>query len=161
VALRALASVLAVALLGAGCDAFHKEGPEDPTPINPPTMVAVSIEYRQPVGCLEAAPRCAEAVVFYATWLPAGVGIPLLKDEGGTPVWRGRALGVPVNFPPRGEPYQVRVFDPHLRGDSLGGLSANRITVGSELLTRLRDAGTTDESALVYIDENGLGHNPF
>jgi hypothetical protein len=53
------------------------------------------------------------------------------------------------------------VFDPHLRGDSLGGLSANRITVGSELLTRLRDAGTTDESALVYIDENGLGHNPF
>ena len=152
-------ALIALALALGGCYDFHVEGPEDPDPINPPRLVSVTVEYRQPNGCLNAAEHCNDAVVFFGSWMPA-IGVPLQKDPDGL-VWRGRIDSVPVNFPPRDEPYTVRIFDPHLFFSATRGITANHLTVGQQKLVRFREAGTEKESALVYIDENGFGHNPF
>jgi len=151
--------ILAVAALGtAAC--FRLVGPEDPTPVDSPQLVAVRIEYRQPQGCTVPEAQCGGPVIFFASWKQEG-GEFALSRVGDTNVWVGVAEAVPVNFPPRDDPYQVRVFDPFLAGDALVGITANRITVGGELLTRFANIGDEDESALVYIDDEGQGHNAF
>jgi hypothetical protein len=75
--------------------------------------------------------------------------------------WVGMARQVPVNFPPDTRPYTIQVFDPFLAGTSTGGFTGRRLTVGGETLTRVESMGNPDEHALVFIDDNGFGHNPF
>jgi hypothetical protein len=153
-----LGTLVLVALTTPGC--FRLVGPEDPAPVPSPQLVAVRIEYRQPVGCTGSTQFCAGPVIFFATWKQEG-GEFALERVGDTNLWVGTAESVPVNFPPRDDPYAVRVFDPFLVGEALGGITANRLTVGGELLVRFANIGDVDESALVYIDEDGRGHNAF
>jgi hypothetical protein len=158
---------VAGALISLGCDAFHKVGPEDPDPVVRPSLVDVTIEYRQPNIC-EASSNCDDNVVFFASWLPMQLD-PQGRPTGGymflsrisAYVWRGVAHEVPVNFPPRDDPHVVAIYDPHLRDTATGGVTAGRLQVGRQPLTMLINQGTPEESAFVYIDENGFGHNPF
>lgn len=155
--------LLAVALLAAAsgaCYDFHLTGPEDAPSPNPPNLVSVSIFYRQPAGCVNSATNCEDSVVFFASWMRPGDEFRLRRDPGGF-IWRGTATGVPVNFPPKDYPHAVRVYDPHLRDQPNQGLTAERLTVGGELLTVIDSRGTTQEEGLVFIDENGQGRNPF
>jgi hypothetical protein len=145
--------------LSAGCYNFHKTGPEDAPTLSTPRLVSVSVEYRQPNGCVNVASPCDEPVVFFGSWMQ-GPGFQLTRDAGSF-VWRGTAHGVPVNYPPRDAPYQVRVFDPFMRESPAEGIQADRIKVGGEALTRLDGGGGREQHALVYIDENGVGHNPY
>ena len=153
---RFLASILVLA--ASGC--ADQVGPEDPPEVNPPRTVEVTVEYRQPNGCLNAPARCDDLVVFFGSWMRNGDALYMQRDPG-SHVWRVRARGVPVNYPPRDDPYFVRVFDPHLVQSETGGVTGWRLEVGTEALQQIYDAGTVRESALVYIDENGLGHNPY
>jgi hypothetical protein len=154
-----LAAALALgALAAAGC--FRLVGPEDPPPVETPLLVSVRVEYRQPGGCTVPPEACSGPVVFFATWKQEGSAFALARI-GDSNVWAGVAESVPVNYPPRDEPYAVRVFDPFLVGDALRGITANRITVGGEQLIRFANIGDEDESALVYVDEDGNGHNAF
>lgn len=140
------------------CYDFHLQGPEDPSPVGP-RLVDVTIEYRQPQGCLNAPSRCADPVWFSASWMLEGGQFRLTRDSTGY-IWRGTAKAVPVNFPPREDAHAVRVFDPHLVEHPSGGITASRLTVGGQILTYFVDEDTPSESALVYIDDNGFGHNP-
>lgn len=142
-----------------GCYDFRLTGPEDPAPV-PAQLVEVSVEYRQAAGCDNDAARCDDPVVFFGSWMRAGGEFALRRDPTGY-VWRGTALAVPANFPPAGEPYEVRIFDPHLARGQTGGYTGNRITIGRQLLSTLAFEGTTREAGLVFIDLNGEGHNPF
>lgn len=153
-------AILAAALLGAGCNAFRLSAPEDAPEVNPPGVVSVTVQYRQPQGCLNEEKRCDEPVVFFGSWMHQGEEFRLTPDAGSF-VWRGTARGVPVNYPPRDQPYLVRIFDPHLRQGPGGGVTAQRLWVGGELLDKFDTPGGENESALVYIDESGTGHDPF
>lgn len=144
---------------GVGCYDFHLTGPEDPAPLAVPAKVTVTVEYRQPAGCENAAGRCSDPVVFFASWMREGGEFALTRDASGH-TWTGLAYGVPVNFPPRDDPHAVRVFDPHLYDAPSGGISAARLRVGGQLLTVFDAAGSSRESGLVYVDANGVGHNP-
>jgi len=158
---RTLQIALAVALLaGGGCYDFHLTGPEDPPPLNPPQLVTVTIEYRQPNGCVNSANRCDDPVVFFASWFGPGAEFSLTRDPGGF-IWRGVARNVPVNFPPRDDPHAVRVFDPHILDHPTGGVTAERLRIGGELLTVFDSAGTPRESGLIYVDDNGRGRSPL
>jgi len=157
---RPAARLLVAAVLASGCYDFHLEGPEDPSPVPIVRLVSVSVEYRQPRGCINTATPCDEPVVFFGSWMRDGAEFALTPVPG-TFLWRGTARGVPVNFPPKGEPYLVRVFDPFLRESPTGGVSAERLNVGREFLVRFDSPGGPRESGLVYIDENGFGHSPF
>ena len=53
----------------------------------------------------------------------------------GTLTWTGTVTGVPANFPPRDEPYFVRVYDPHLVETASGGIAASRLLVGGQAIT--------------------------
>ena len=66
-----------------------------------------------------------------------------------------------MNFPPADQPYLVRVGDPFLRDYQTAGATADRLQVGGQALTKFLDYGTPGESGLVYIDAQGVGHNPF
>jgi hypothetical protein len=123
-------------------------------------MVSVTVEYRQPQGCLNVVTTCDEPVVFFGSWMHPGQEFQLI-NEPGSYIWRGTARGVPVNYPPREQPYLVRIFDPFLREGPGGGVTAQRLVVGGELLHNFDKPGGHDESALVYIDPSGTGHNPF
>ncbi len=118
-----------------GCS--HPVGPEDAAELPHPDLVSVRLEYLQPGSefALELVP--------------------------GTRIWRANAENVPVNYPPRGGPYEVRIFDPFIAAGATGGITANGITVGGEFLTQYSKVGTLAESALVFIDVNGQGHNAF
>jgi hypothetical protein len=155
-------ALLVTAFFSLSCYDFHLTGPEDPEPESPPRLVDVTIEYRQPNECVEGSPRdrCEDKVVFFGSWMQPG-GEFFLTQEPGRYVWKGVARDVPVNFPPFGEPHYVRVFDPHMVGSPTEGVSAERLKVGSESLTRFDSPGGTRESGLVYVDHNGFGHNPF
>jgi len=153
-------ALLAAALLGGGCYDFHLTGPEDAPSPNPPRLVSVTVEYRQPLGCVNSRTNCDDRVVFYASWMRPGDEFALVRDPGGV-VWRGVATGVPVNFPPRDSPHAVRVFDPHIVDFSTGGVTAERLRVGGQILTVIVSQGTEEESGLIFIDENGQGRNPF
>jgi hypothetical protein len=155
---RPLLALSLIALAGAGC--FRLVGPEDPDPVETPRLVPVRIEYRQPIGCTGSSQVCDAPVIFFASWKQEG-GEFALQRVGDTNIWVGVAESVPVNYPPRDEAYAVRVFDPFLVAERLGGITANRITVGGELLVSFSNVGDIDESALVYIDEDGKGHNAF
>src|SRR5262249_17733040 len=126
--LRIHARHLAVFFAVASASCFHQTGPEDPSPIELPIQVTVTVQYRQPNSCANTTDTCDTRVVFFGSWMPNGTGVLLTRS---TPfVWTGRVSGVPVNFPPRDQPYLVRVDDPHLRDTATGGVTADRLTVG-------------------------------
>ena len=54
----------------------------------------------------------------------------------------------------------MRVFDPHLVDTETAGVTAERLKVGRQVLTIFDERGTPGESAHVYVDVNGIGHNP-
>jgi hypothetical protein len=146
------------AALSTGCWSLY--APDNAPEVNPPRTVSVTVEYRQPQGCVNVATPCNEAVVFFGSWMHPGQEFQLTLDSGSY-VWRGTARGVPVNYPPRDQAHLVRIFDPHLREGPGGGVTAQRLKVGGELLDKFDSPGGENESALVYIDENGFGHDPF
>jgi hypothetical protein len=157
---RLAVAVLVAGLLGPGCNAFRKVGADEPPDPTPPQEVSVIIEYRQPNGCLNVVTTCDEPVVFFGSWMHPGQEFQLTPDPAHY-FWRGVARNVPVNFPPREPPYLVRIFDPFLREGPGGGVTAQRLWVGGELLDRFDRPGGEDESGLVYIDASGIGHDPF
>jgi hypothetical protein len=158
---RTLSTALAIGLLCVGgCYDFHLTGPEDAPALSPPNLVTVTIEYRQPNGCVNSLGRCDDPVVFFASWFDIGAQFELTRDPNGF-IWRGVARNVPVNFPPRDDPHAVRVFDPHILDHPTGGVTAERLRIGGQILTVFDSAGTPRESGLVYVDENGRGRNPF
>jgi hypothetical protein len=151
------------ACLSSAC--FQVNTTEGPSPVTQPRLVSVRLEYRQPNGCLNTPEHCGERVVFFGSWMPqppppvpAGL---LLTVTPGTFTWTGTVTGVPANFPPREEPYFVRVFDPHLVDTPSAGVAASRLIVGGQIITDFDSAGTPSESGLIYIDDNGQGHTPF
>lgn len=155
-----VAPLALAAVLQAGCPSLRGVGPEDASPVSPPRLVDVTIEYRQPNGCVNVSSPCGGPVVFFATWMRPGAEFPLTPDEGNY-LWRGTALGVPVNFPPRGEPYEVRIFDPYLAEGPTAGFTSQRLRVGGEAVTSIQSSGTQNEHGLIYVDDNGLGRSPF
>ena len=157
---RALPGLLLTGLLATGCYDFHLEGPEDPAPLPQPRTVSATIEYRQQSDCTDVSGHCNDAVVFYGSWMRPGESL-LLRPVPGLFYWVGTAQNVPVNFPPQARPYVVRVYDPYLLGSSSDGFTGRRLTVGGEALTQVESMGHPDEHALVYVDDNGFGHNPF
>jgi hypothetical protein len=151
----------AVALSALSCNAFRRTaGPEDAPLVNPPGTVSVTIQYEQIVECVAGSPRCSDNVAFFGSWMQVGEEF-FLKKEPGRFVWRGTAPRVPVNFPPRGDPYLVRIYDPHIVGGPTEGITADRLKVGGETLSRFYSPGNPYESGLVFIDQNGQGHSPF
>lgn len=156
---RRLALVAAV-LLATGCNAFRLSAPEDAPEVNPPRVVSVTVQYRQPQGCVNVTFPCGDPVVFFGSWMHPGQEFQLTPDPGSF-IWRGTARNVPVNYPPRDQPHLVRIFDPHLVEGPGGGVTAQRLWVGGELLDKFDQPHGANESALVYIDENGIGHDPF
>jgi hypothetical protein len=120
----------------------------------------VTVEYVQPGACLNSANRCADPVVFFGSWMRPGQEATL-QPVAGRYVWTGNVPAVPVNFPPLEEPYLVRVFDPYLLDTPSGGVTAARLRVGGQLLTSFDWLGTPSESGRVYVDDNGVGHNPY
>jgi len=155
-----LLPLIAGAFLTASCYDFTLEGPDNPDPVPVPRLVSVTVEYRQPPECVEGSPRCDDNVVFFGSWMRPGEEF-FLRPDAGRYIWRGTAVRVPVNFPPRGEPYLVRVYDPHMVGSPTRGGSAERLRVGDEVITKYDAPGSARESGLIFIDENGLGHSPF
>jgi len=158
------AALLGAAALGAlSCNAFKRAaGPEDAAEVNPPGTVSVTVEYNQVPECVAGSPRCEDNVVFFGSWMQAGEEFFLRKEQGRF-VWRGTARRVPVNFPPSAvsQPYLVRVYDPHIVSGPTEGVTADRLKVGGEALTRFYSPGNPSESGLVFIDQNGQGHTPF
>ena len=68
---------------------------------------------------------------------------------------------MPVNFPPVDQPYRVWVYDPYLRDYQTAGVTADRLQVGGQVLTKFFDYGTSQETGAIYIDAQGVGHSPF
>ncbi len=156
---RGLGLIFASLWLGS-CYNFHLVGPEDPDPVSSPPLVSVMIEYRQPSLCANPGPACDSPVYFYGSWMRPGTSFPLVPDLGNH-VWRGTAQAVPANYPPRDVAYDVWLDDPYLRDTPSRGVTADRLKVGGEALTQILQAGTDKAHALVFIDANGLGHNPL
>jgi hypothetical protein len=152
------AAALALAVASLGCES--QAGPEDPSPVVPPGFVSVTLEYRQPNGCVNAANRCTDPVVFFGSWMVPGQEITMFNPNRGL-IWVATAHNVPINFPARDFAHAVRVFDPHILDHPTGGVTAERLRVGRLLLTVFDSAGTPSESGLVYVDANGFGHSPF
>jgi hypothetical protein len=153
---RVAPATILAGLLASGCLEFRGVGPEDITPERPPRVVDVTIEYIQPPTC-EVASRCDDPVIFFGNWMRAGAEFALTPDERNW-VHRGRAKGVPVNFPPHEYevPHIVRVYDPHL-----GRFAAYNLKVGGELMVKIQPLSAYDEIGRVYVDENGFGHNVY
>ena len=151
---------LALVLGGFCVSCLRQEGPEDPSPIEAPALVLVRVEYRQPNGCLNTASPCDGPVTFSASWMPQGAYV-FLSQTPGTFIWTGTVPNVPVNFPPTDNPYVVRVGDPFLRDYQTAGATADRLRIGGQVLTKFLDYGTPEERGLVYVDAQGVGHNPF
>jgi hypothetical protein len=66
-----------------------------------------------------------------------------------------------VNFPPRDLPHAVRVYDPHVYNSPTVGAAAERLRIGGQVLTVFDSPESPHEVGLVYVDANGIGHNPF
>jgi hypothetical protein len=131
--------------------------------VAPPLTVSVTVEYIQPFLCSNFAQICAQTVYFAADWMQPGGSLALVADPTNH-VWRGVATDVPVNFPPKNDPfdaYAVRVYDPYLLNGSSVGYTAQRLTVGREFVTDIFSQGTPLENGRLYIDANGIGHTPF
>jgi hypothetical protein len=156
---RAVFAALALAAAGFGCD-FQPDPDPGPTAVAAPAVASVTIVSRQPNACENTTPGgCDNLVVFFGSWMHAGQEIYLTSDAGGH-FWTGTATDVPVNWPPTDEPHFVRVFDPHLVDTSTGGVTGARLTFGGQVLTTFDSPGTPQESALAYVDYNGVGRNP-
>ncbi len=149
----------AAILAATGCEEFHATGPEDAAPVVGPTIVAITVEYSQAGDCPQGPAACGGAVLFYGSWMTTGVVVPLDRIPE-TRVFRGRVTGVPANYPPRGGAYLVRVYDPNLAASPTRGYTGQRIVLGTEALEWLVSQGGPEEAALVYIDQDGFGHNP-
>ncbi len=160
---RRTGSLLGTTLLATACYSFHTPGPEDPSPVDLPRTTSVTIQYRQPNGCINARPeRCSDPVVFFATWMRPGGEFRLTPDPAGSHVWTGTAYSVPINYPPRDAAYEVRVLDPYLQEtDGATRYTAQRLTVGNQSVERIEHPSNFDEYGLIYIDDNGQGRNPF
>jgi hypothetical protein len=159
--LRASRLALVAAVLSLlSCNAFQRAGPDAAPTVNPPRLVPVTIEYTQVNECVAGSPRCEDNVVFFGSWMQAGQEF-FLRKEPGRFVWKGTAPDVPVNFPPRGQPYFVRVYDPHVVGSPTEGVTAERLKVGGEAITRFYSPGNAYESGMVFVDDNGQGHSPY
>jgi hypothetical protein len=156
------AALLVLAATGAlSCNAFRRTaGPDQAGPVNPPGTVAVTVEYDQVPECVAGSPRCPDNVVFFGSWMQPGEEFFLVKEPGRW-IWRGTAFRVPVNFPPRADPYLVRIYDPHIVGGPTGGITAERLKVGGEAIREFYSPGNPYESGLIYVDQNGQGHTPF
>jgi hypothetical protein len=158
--LRAAATVILSALLSGGCLEITQDVPEGPVPAPIVRLASVRVEYRQPNQCFNATNPCTGPVVFFGSWMRAG-GEVLLTQAAGTYVWTGTITNVPANFPPNEQPYLVRVFDPHLIETESGGVTALRLTVGGQPIRYFDQPGTPAESGVIFIDDNGVGRNPF
>jgi hypothetical protein len=143
----------------ASCYEFQPDTPAGPSELPPAAYVNVRIEYRQPNICLNAFGNCAERVVLFASWMRPGEEIPLEPASGF--LWVGQATNVPVNWPPVVSPHLVRVYDPHLVDTATAGVTALRLAVGGQVLTVYESPGTPGEVGQVYVDRNGIGHNPY
>jgi hypothetical protein len=133
----------------------------EPTPVTPPLTVSVTIEYVQPFYCANVvAANCSNGVGFSASWMQAGNGIQMVGDVTNH-VWRVVAPNVPVNYPPQGSPYTVRVYDPYLQATLSRGYTAQNLTVGRQVIVDIASAGSPAEVGFIYIDANGAGHTPF
>jgi hypothetical protein len=153
--------VLLLALASVACPDFQPDPPAGPTPITGGQRFAtITVEYRQPRQCLNTADRCLDRVVFFASWMRAGDEV-VLATPAGPYFWTGVVHDVPVNWPPSDQPHYVRVYDPHLQDAPNAGITAARLVVGSQALTTFDRAGTPQEAGLVYVDDNGVGHNPL
>ena len=134
------AALAAAALSLLSCNTFRRSGPDALPEFNPPRTVSVTIEYVQPAECVEGSPRCEDNVVFFGSWMQAGQEF-FLRKQPGLWVWKGTANNVPVNYPPRDQPYLVRVYDPHQAGSPTEGVSAEHLKVGGEAITRFYSPG--------------------
>jgi hypothetical protein len=153
-------TALAVLALGAiSCD-FQPDPEAGPAPLAGGRFASVRIEYRQPSACENEASACENLVVFFGSWMRPGQEI-YLQDTTGSKVWTGVATNVPVNWPPNDEPHYVRVFDPHLVDTPTGGVTAARLQVGGQVIYYFDRPGTPKESGLIYVDDNGVGRNPY
>jgi hypothetical protein len=160
--MRGLAGRLAllfVALATASCYDFQKDAPASPSELPGGRYVDVKVEYRQPAWCANVAARCDEMVVFFASWMKPGEEFNL-ADTGGH-VWVGIARHVPVNWPPADEPHLVRVYDPHLIETPTTGVTAARLLIGGQAIYSYDSPGTPQESGIIYVDDNGVGRNPY
>ena len=153
-------ALLAVAAFAGGCYQFHLVGPTEPAPVSAPQLVSVTIEYSQTLPCTADAATCQAAVTFDASWMQPGAQFSLVRDPG-KGVWRGTVYAVPVNFPPRSDPYRVRVHDPTLADGPTQGWTGRRLIIGGESIRSLSDTDTPTEHGLVYVDVNGQGRNVF
>jgi len=157
---RILRALLVLPFVGTACYDFHVATPEGPPELPQPRTVSVAVEYRQPGQCSDTPARCGDPVIFYGSWMRPGEQL-VLTPVAGRFIWVGTASRVPVNFPPRGRAHAVRVFDPYLRAAPTTGFSGRRLTVGGEALSSIEGLLRPDEHALVYVDDNGFGHNPY
>lgn len=150
---------MAAAAVSSGCWSLY--APDNAPEVNTVVRsVSVNVAYRQPQGCLNVTTPCDEPVIFFGSWMHPGEEFRLTPEPGGY-WWRGIARNVPVNYPPRDQAHLVRIFDPFLREGPGSGVTAQRLWVGGELLDMFDKPGGVDESALVYIDSDGFGHDPF
>ena len=154
-----LAALLGAAVCCAACDDTQPVEPEAP-PVPIVRVVSVTVEYNQPLFCTNVIASCDGAVFFWGSWM-LGRGEFALTRHPGTHVWSGTARDVPVNFPPRGQAYLVRVFDPYLTESSTGGPTAERLQVGGQAILYVDARGTPGEAGWIYIDDNGQGRSPF
>ena len=156
---------LVLTLTGPGCD-FQKDPDAGPAAVLPIRFVTVRVEYRQPAGCLNAdRARCEDRVVFFGSWMKQRSATSegeevLLDTRFGPNFWEGFVYNVPVNWPPNDFPHYVRVFDPHLVATPSGGVTAARLIVGGQPVTEFDAPGTSIESGLIYVDDNGVGRSP-
>jgi len=145
-------------LAAGGCLDFQKDPPAGPSALPAARYATVHVQYRQPNGCANVASPCDSRVVFFGSWMRPGE--ELLLDGGPGHVWTGTAVNVPVNWPPQEAAHLVRIFDPYLSETETGGVTASRLTVGGQVVTAFEQIGTPAESAYVYVDDLGVGHNP-
>ncbi len=155
---RRLAPLL-LALSVGSCYDFQPDPPPSPSALPAGRFADVKIAYRQPTDCANTGTACVNLVVFFGSWMRPGEEI-YLADVGGR-VWTGVARHVPVNWPPSDEPHLVRVFDPHLVDTPTAGVTAARLQIGGQAIYSYDSPGTPKESGLIYIDDNGVGRNPF
>ena len=149
-----------LSLLFGNCYDFHQEGPEDPDPLPISATTTIEVEYVQPSRCRAVSRPCTDLVVFFGSWRQKGHPVPLTPDPTNR-VWTGVVSDVPVNFPPDGSPYAIRIYDPYLQSDGVVRYTGRRVTLGGQALTHIELPGAHDEHALVYVDAQGQGHNPF
>jgi hypothetical protein len=153
-------ALLAVTAFASGCYQFHLVGPTQPDPVPAPQLVSVTVEYTQMLPCTADSSTCQATVTFDGSWMQPGAQFSLVRDPGNG-VWRGTVYAVPVNFPPHGDPYRVRVHDPTLANGATEGWTGRRLVVGGESVRSLAGTGTPTEHGVVYVDANGYGHNVF